>query len=124
MAGARILLCDDHDALRRLTEGILAGAGHEVVAVASAAEAIGRLAAEPFDLLVLDLHLGDESGLEVLEAAPARPPVLLLSGEFDPRDGARDAARYGVEATLSKPFEAEEICAAAGALLDGARPRR
>ena len=46
MAGARILLCDDHDALRRLAVGILSSEGHDVVGVASAAEALERLAAE------------------------------------------------------------------------------
>ena len=122
MAPARILLCDDHEALRRVALGILSGDGHEVVGVASAAQAIERLAAERFDLLVLDLRLGADSGLDVLDGAPARPPVLLLSGAFEPRDGALDAARYGVESALAKPFDADELCSAVRALLDGATP--
>ena len=124
MTGARILLCDDHDALRAVAVRILSGEGHEVVGVATAAEAIERLVAERFDLLVLDLHLGGESGLSVLDGAPERPPVLLLSGDFDPREAARDAARYGVDATLAKPFDAQEIGAAVAALIGEARPPR
>ena len=125
MAGARILLCDDHDALRSLAVRILSSEGHEVVGVASAGEALERLAAERFDLLVLDLHLGTNSGLAVLDDVPAaRPPVLLMSGDFDPREGQRDAARYGVQATLAKPFDAREISAAVASLLGDATPPR
>ena len=122
MAGARILICDDHDALRAIAVRILSGEGHEVVGVATAAEAIELLDVERFDLLVLDLHLGADSGLAVLDGAPARPPVLLLSGDFDPRDAAQDVARFGVQATLAKPFDAQEISAAVAALISGATP--
>ena len=125
MTGARILLCDDHDELRRLAVRILSSEGHEVVGVACATEARERLATERFDLLVLDLPLGAGSGLVVLEDAPAaRPPVLLMSGDFDPQEGGRDAARYGVQATLAKPFDAREISAAVASLLAGATPPR
>lgn len=124
MAGARILLCEDHETLRAIAARVLRADGHEVVDVASAAEAIELLSAERFDVLVLDLHLGEESGLTVLERAPVRPPVLLVCGDFDPRNGGRDAARYGVEAALAKPFDADELCGAVRTLLEGATPRR
>ena len=124
MARARILLCEDHDALRAIAVRVLTADGHEVVGVASVSAAIERLSAEPFDALVLDLHLGDESGLAVLDGAPVRPPVLLVCGDFDPRDSESDAARYRVEATLAKPFDADEVCDAVRSLLDGATPRR
>ena len=54
----------------------------------------------------------------------ALPPVLLMSGDFDPREGERDAARYGVQATLAKPFDAREISAAVASLLGSATPPR
>ena len=90
---------------------LLRDEGHEATETAGAAEALAALAAEPHDAVVLDLHLRGESGLAVVDGVRADPalaatPIILLSGDFaDP--GAQEAARFGVEAVLPKPFEPE-----------------
>lgn len=118
---ARILVCDDHDLMRRLIVRELAEAGHDVVAAADAAQAAGALDAGPFELVVLDLHLGADSGLAVLADVRARgsTPVILLSGDFDDAADAY-AQRYGADAVLAKPFEPEQLSDAVGSLLRGA----
>jgi len=118
---ARILVCDDHDLMRRLIVRELAEAGHDVVAAADAAQAAGALDAGPFELVVLDLHLGADSGLAVLADVRARgsTPVILLSGDFDHAADAY-ARRYGADAVLAKPFEPEQLSDAVGSLLRGA----
>lgn len=119
---ARILVCDDHDLLRGLIVSQLAEAGHDVVAAASAAEAGALLDAGPLDLVVLDLHLGAQSGLVVLEDVRARgsTPVILLSGDFA-GPGEAYARRYGADAVLPKPFEAEQLSDVVRSLLRAPR---
>jgi DNA-binding response OmpR family regulator len=115
---ARILVCDDHDMVRRLIAGQLAADGHDVVTAAGAAQASAMLDGEPFELVVLDLHLGEVSGLVVLQRVRAvgDAPVILLSGDFD---GASDgwARRLGADAVLPKPFEPDQLSDAVRALL-------
>lgn len=105
----RVLVCDDHDLMRGLLARLLRDEGHEVTETAGAAEALVALAGERHDAVVLDLHLRGESGLVVVGGVRADPalagtPVILLSGDFV-EASAEEAARYGVEAVLPKPFE-------------------
>jgi CheY-like chemotaxis protein len=109
----RILVCDDHELIRGMIARLLREDGHEVTETGAAAEALAALAAAPHDAVVLDLHLRGESGLDVVERMHAEPsltdtPVILLSGDFA-GTGAEEAARYGVEAVLGKPFEPEVL---------------
>jgi len=120
---ARILVCDDHDLIRSLVASTLEGAGHAVVAVASVADAVAELSAGAYDLLVVDLHLRSESGLAVIgHPARAGAPVILLSGDFNERSD-RHASRYGADVALPKPFEPDELAAAAQELLTRHSPR-
>ena len=120
----RILVCDDHDMIRAMIARMLRDDGHEVTEAAAAAEALEVLGATPCDAIVLDLHLGGESGLAVADGvradpARARTPIVLLSGDFDPADVDAAAARYGVEAVLPKPFEPERLAATLRRLVPG-----
>jgi signal transduction histidine kinase len=90
MTGIRILLIEDNDADRELARRALAGLSvppgpAEVVAVGSWTEAETRLAAEKFDLLLLDFNLPGCTGLEILRALGdrAHPPVVMLTGQGD-----------------------------------------
>lgn len=107
----RILLAEDERTISRLIKQVLANAGHEIVGVQSAAEAVEHLETSMFDLVLLDLNLADGDGMRVVSAleshAGPTPPVVLMTGEGnidedDPR--ARRVARV-----LSKPFELDEL---------------
>ena len=63
----RLLVVDDESSIRLLYSQELAEAGYEVVAVGSAAEAVTQLEAGEFDLVVLDIKLKNESGLDLLQ---------------------------------------------------------
>jgi DNA-binding NtrC family response regulator len=63
----RLLVVDDESSIRLLYSQELAEEGYEVVAVASAAEAVTQLEAGEFDLVVLDIKLKNESGLDLLQ---------------------------------------------------------
>src|SRR5688572_2180011 len=95
MPAMRILLAEDETMVARLISRVLAGNGESVELVASCHEAITRLQAERFDLVLLDMHLPDGDGFRVVEAlesaARPHPPILLITGEHfdegDPRPG-------------------------------------
>jgi DNA-binding response OmpR family regulator len=110
-APMRILLAEDERTISRLIKQVLTNAGHEIVGVQSAAEAVAELESSTFDLVLLDLNLADGDGMRVVTAienhAGKSPPVVLMSGdgtldEDDPR--ARRVARI-----LAKPFELDEL---------------
>ncbi len=109
MPAMRILLAEDELTISKLIQKVLAAAGHDVVGVTSAAEAIERLATNGWDLLLLDLNLDDGDGLPVIDAVARltkHPPVVVMTGESgfeeDPRAGR-------VSGVLHKPFDLDEL---------------
>lgn len=64
---AKILVVDDEESIRLLYGEELAEEGHEVATAATAIEAAEKLAAGTFDLVVLDIKLKNESGLDLLQ---------------------------------------------------------
>jgi two-component system KDP operon response regulator KdpE len=115
---SEILLVDDEAQLRRLLRYTLEEAGYAVREAENARTALGEIALQAPDLLILDLGLPDSSGAEVLRAM--RPlcsvPVLILSvlGHEQSKIAALDA---GADDYLTKPFESGELLARLRALL-------
>ena len=64
---AKLLIVDDEANIRLLYSQELSDAGYQVVTAASALEAVEKLEASPFDLVVLDIKLKNESGIELLQ---------------------------------------------------------
>jgi CheY-like chemotaxis protein len=101
---ARILLVDDEPNIRLLYATVLSECGHTVREASSGSEALRRLEEEPVDLIVLDIRLGRENGLELLqEIAHRHPrvPVILLTAYTSFQDDYTCwlAARYIVKET-------------------------
>ena len=105
----RVLLVEDEPLVREALAAMLRDASHDVVAVASAVDALSAMLdpAATFDAAVLDLTLGEHS--ETLHRALARAgvPVLLVSGK-DP-DALPAHAREHGWAYLAKPVEAHAM---------------
>jgi DNA-binding NtrC family response regulator len=111
MPGARLLVVEDRDPLRRMMEHALTGEGYQVVAVATGEDGIERLRGEAFDLVLTDLKLPGASGLDVLAAArerPSGPPVVVLTG-YGSIPTAVEAMRRGAYTFLEKPVEIDEL---------------
>lgn len=107
----RILVVEDNPALARGLTTVLKGGGYAVDAVEDGAAAMAVLAAERFDLVVLDLNLPDMDGLDVLRALRARQDgasVLILSarGQLDDRVRGLD---LGADDYMTKPFDVDEL---------------
>ena len=111
----RILLAEDEGVVARLITRALGLHGDGVELVGSCHEAIQRLREARFDLVMLDLHLVDGDGFQVvdaIEAAPGEhPPVLIITGDrFDPDD----PRPRRVSAILPKPFDIQQLERAVG----------
>lgn len=102
-----VLVVDDNVHNVRLLEARLQVAGYAVETAASGAEALAKVAADPPDLMLLDVMMPGIDGYEVCrrlrgEAATARLPVVLitaLDGEGDKAAGRQ----AGADAFLTKP---------------------
>ncbi len=117
VAGARILLLDDEEAIRRGATRALEAVGCETVAVARGEEALqrfreARASGRPFDLVVLDLTIpGWMGGLETLQALRRlddRLPAVVSSG-FSSDPIMASHAEHGFAAVLAKPYEPAQL---------------
>jgi CheY-like chemotaxis protein len=121
-APARLVLCvEDSDVSARVVTRILETRGVAVV-IAGSGEDAGRLAVEHRpDVVIVDLHLPDMSGEDVVRRLAARPetrsvPVVVMTGGADERRFEALAA-LGVRGVLEKPFTPDELAAAVEAAL-------
>ena len=115
----RVLVTDDEDNIRFLLDAALRHFGFDVVLAANGREALGAVADEKPDLIVLDVMLPDLDGFEVcrrLRADGIRVPVLFLTA----RDGTEEKVRgltLGGDDYVTKPFSLEEVVARVRAIL-------
>jgi two-component system, NtrC family, response regulator AtoC len=107
----RILVADDHDALRRGLALGLAAAGHEVDEASNGNAAIEKLHASYFDVVVSDLKMGGSNGLDVLKTAKALHPStsVILMTAFGSVNTAVEAMKHAAFDYVQKPFEIEEM---------------
>ena len=108
---ARVLVADDDVELARLVADIAHDDGHEVTTVTSAAAALAELERAPFDLLVTDVRMPRESGIELIERVRERDPrvVTIAMTAFGSFDTAVAAMRAGAFDYVVKPFRPDEM---------------
>ena len=115
----RLLVVEDNDRLAETLTSLLRGEGHAVDLVSSGEDADATLAAEPFDLVILDLGLPGMDGLDVLRRLRDRrteTAVLILTSRGALDDRVK-GLNLGADDYLTKPFEIEEFEARVRALL-------
>ena len=105
-----LLVVDDDARLRELLRRYLSDSGFRVTTAADANDARANLASFAFDLVVLDVMMPGESGLELTRAlrSEGRIPVLLLTAMAEPEDRV-NGLEQGADDYLSKPFEPREL---------------
>ena len=123
-ARPRVLVCDDEPQILRALKIVLRDAGFELVAAATADEALDAAALRPPDAAIIDLVLPDESGIEVCRRLRewSEMPIIVLSaiGEEDQKVLALEA---GADDYLTKPFSPRELIARLQAVLRRAGAR-
>jgi two-component system phosphate regulon response regulator OmpR len=105
-----LLVVDDDRRIRTLLTRFLGGHGFRVTAAASAEEARRQLASLSFDLLVVDVMMPGESGLEFTEALrrTSSVPILMLTARAETPHRIR-GLEVGADDYLPKPFEPREL---------------
>jgi two-component system, OmpR family, phosphate regulon response regulator PhoB len=123
--GARVLIVDDDPDIRQVVAAMLHAVGLTVIPAASAEDALTRVRAEPFDLLVLDWNLPKMTGIDLCRLIRREPglmkvPVLFLTANASSQDMV-DAFACGADDYVVKPFRAPELGARIFSLLRRAR---
>jgi two-component system NtrC family response regulator len=109
-----ILLVDDDESLRRVTEYNLREEGYRVVTAADGTGALDRFTEGPVDLVVTDVRMPGLDGLELLARVKAMQPdipVILLTAHAT-IDSAVEAMKLGAVDYLTKPFSRDQLRAA------------
>ncbi len=119
-AGAPILVVDDEKNIRRTLRMVLEGEGYRVHDAGSQREAEELLAGTPVDVIMLDVKLGEDNGIEFLRRLKARSageepslldpdvPVVMISGHASIEDAVR-ATRLGAFDFLEKPLDRNRV---------------
>ena len=122
----RILIVDDEERMTESLCALLAREGHRVSGALNAAEAIRLLEREDFDVVVADLRLPGQSGLDVLKAAhendPERPVIIMTA--YASVEAAVSAIGEGAYDFLIKPIDHHELGLTIQRALDRRRLQR
>jgi len=110
MMQATLLIVDDERSTR---EGLRSALEEEfdVYTASTIGEALAILKSEPIQLLLTDLRLGGESGMDLLDKvlAMAEPPVALMMTAYGSVDTAVEAMRRGAWHFVTKPLNLDEV---------------
>lgn len=110
----RILLAEDNPINRRLMAGLLTREGHQVVAVEDGRKALGAIATQPFDLVLMDMQMPELDGLDATRAIRAldppasNTPILAISADSAP-ERRRVYFDAGVDSFLAKPIVSGQL---------------
>jgi two-component system phosphate regulon response regulator OmpR len=124
MDAPHLLVVDDDARLRALLQRFLAEQGFRITAAADASAARHALASVSFDLMVLDVMMPGESGLELTESLRREGqdvPILMLTARGAPDDRVT-GFEHGVDDYLAKPFDPRELALRIRTILRRAAP--
>jgi two-component system phosphate regulon response regulator OmpR len=113
-----ILVVDDDTRLRDLLQKFLTENGYRVTTASEAKEAYRQISVFDFDLLVIDVMMPGQSGLEFTEKLrrESSVPILLLTAMGEPENRI-DGFERGADDYLAKPFEPRELILRISAIL-------
>ena len=114
-SGALVLVVEDTALLREVMATALEDAGYQVVTAADAASTFEVIREAPPDVVLLDLHLPDRRGLDVLDQLKAEPqtaaaPILVVTARDEPSVTA-EVLQRGAHDLVVKPFRMPELLA-------------
>ena len=125
MSASHVLVVDDDQVMRQLVSEYLAQSDIRVTAVATGKEMLEVLSAEVIDLIVLDLRLPGEDGMQLarrLREDSNKIPIIMVTGRLDEADRVM-GLELGADDYLTKPFSPRELLARIRALLRRAKAR-
>jgi DNA-binding response OmpR family regulator len=122
---AHVLAVDDDPSVRQMIADYLGDNEVRVTAVASGQEIAEVMARETIDLVVLDLRLPGEDGMQIARRlrAESEVPIIMLTGRRDEADRVM-GLELAADDYLTKPFSPRELLARIRALLRRARAQQ
>jgi two-component system cell cycle response regulator len=123
---ARILVVDDSPVNRELIRDLLEPFGYEVNLAQSVEEGRQLVHRLPFDLIVSDMHMPEENGIEMLREVKTNPelasiPFVFLTASYEDEPNQRLAAALGATRSLRRPIEPRALLAEIEACLPAAK---
>ncbi len=113
----KILIVDDEKAIGDLIEWNLSAAGYQCTTVCDGLEALDRIEAETYDLILLDIMLPGASGYDIMEyIRPLAIPVIFITAKHEVKDRVK-GLKLGADDYLAKPFDVVELIARVEAVL-------
>lgn len=118
-----LLVVDDDRRIRDLLSRFLMSEGYRVTTASNAAEARAKIASLDFDLLVLDVMMPGESGLELAASLreTSRVPIVMLTARHETEHRIAGLSS-GADDYIAKPFEPRELVLRIGNILKRAAP--
>jgi two-component system KDP operon response regulator KdpE len=113
MPHGKILIVDDESSLRRVLRVTLAGLGFETEVASNGEQALAKLGADHYDVVLLDIEMPGISGIETckeIKKLSQRPVVLMLTVRDSEEDKAK-AFEAGADDYLTKPFRLPNLLA-------------
>jgi DNA-binding NtrC family response regulator len=112
-ANARLLIIDDEPSIRESLETLLTLEGFQVTLARDGKQGLDLLSRDEYDLLLLDLALPGESGIDLLPRITAMHPQLpvIMITAFGTVGNVVDAIRAGAENFVQKPWDNEKLLA-------------
>ncbi len=109
--GARVLVVDDEKTLRHTLRDLLQRVGYEATSAASGQEALHHLAAQPYDVVLLDLKMPGMDGTEVLKYARprAKETIFIIMTAYGTLESAILGIRQGAHDYLLKPSSVDAV---------------
>jgi len=106
-----ILIVDDELSMREFLEVLLRREGYRITCAENGGKALDFIAQDSFDLLLLDIRLGDMSGIEVLKAAKSQNPqtIVIMISAYASTETAVEAMNEGAYDYVPKPFDKDEL---------------
>src|SRR5262245_55863261 len=107
----KLLVVEDDPSVRTTMVTVLELEGYEVEAVASTHEALERLNAQSFPIVISDIYIDERTGLDVMKSARRANPdcvVILMTGRGS-METVRAATEGGAFEYLAKPFEMSQM---------------
>jgi NtrC-family two-component system response regulator AlgB len=106
-----ILVIDDEPGIRKALAACLESDGHDVTCVSNGKDALASTARKSFDLALLDLQLGDHSGIELIPSLLAESPWLkiVIITAYASIDTAVASIKLGATDYLPKPFTPAQV---------------
>jgi len=107
----KILVVDDDQSMRYSLNRMLEGQGLAVSLARNGVEALERFDAEKPDLVIMDIKMPGQSGLEVLQEIKVRDPkaLVILMTAFGTTDTAIEAMKFGAFDYILKPFDIPQM---------------